>query len=488
MMTATIDGGTAVADRPVTQPKTQREPGSSKRSVARAARKGLRIEMLQEHLGEALGVVSRVVPTKGALPVLANVLLATEGAELALTGTNLELAIRHRVAVDVLQPGEITLPAKLLSDYVALLAKGEKATLNLNLKTFKVGVECGRFKADISGMDAVQFPPVPSVDEDATSFTIPAATLRNALRQVSFSASSSDDRPVLAGVCLRVEDGVKGATLTLVAADGFRLALRKLDLDDGATPMTMIVPATALAEVVRLLPDTEGASVTVTKSGTNVRFAFGKTEVTSRLIEGQFPDWMRIMPAVASANSTITMSVADAVRATRAATVFARDNANAVRLSGVKGTDEIGQVRVTSRSMENGDVEGEVDAVVDGAEMSIAFNGKYLRDALEAIQTDNVVLYLTAGGAPGLFRPAGTTEDVAYVVMPMHVAAVDAEGEADEPTGDDAQDADAKADADANAAAEAAANADADADAKADADANAAAEAAANADDGDEAE
>jgi len=382
----------------------------------------MKLECLQENLAEGLSVVGRVVPTKSTLPVLSNVLLSTRDGELQLTANNLELSVAHRVpTMGIAREGEITLPARLLSDYVALLDHGQKVELDLNPKTHKVHLACGRYEANIAGIDAEDFPPIPQVS-GGQSFTISAPTLKETISGVVFAAAPDDTRPVLAGAQLKMG----GPQLTLAAADGFRLAVRKIELPASGPELTMIVPARTLTEVARLLSDDEEEQVAIntTPNGNQVYFAFGKTEITSRLIEGQFPDYERIIPSDTKTN--VKLSTTDFLRATRAAAVFARDNSNIVRLEcspAVEGAlSGNGSVLVKSTSAEMGDNEGTLDASVDGDDTQIAFNGRYLRDALEAIDTPEVLLQITGPSSPGIIKPAGEPNGYIHVIMPMHVA------------------------------------------------------------------
>ena len=216
-------------------------------------------------------------------------------------------------------------------------------------------------------------------------------------------------------------------SLTLAAADGFRLAVRTVELPDGGPDLQMIVPAKTLTEVARLLSDAadDQVSINTTPNGNQIYFAFGKTEITSRLIEGQFPDYQRIIPP--DANTKVKVSTTDFLRATRAAAVFARDNSNIVRLECSPPKDiaelALGSVLVKSTSAEMGDNEGTLDTNgFEGEEAQIAFNGRYLRDALEAIDTPEVLLQITGPSSPGVIKPAGEPNGYLHVIMPMHVA------------------------------------------------------------------
>jgi DNA polymerase-3 subunit beta len=379
----------------------------------------MKLTCLPENLNAGLATVGRVVAPRSTLPVLGNVLLATEGGQLKLAATNLELTVVCWVGAKVEDEGAITLPARLLQDYVGLLSAGEP--LDFELKSKKAHLSCGRFEANISGIDAEEFPAIPSVS-GGISMKIPAPRLKEAINQVVFAAAPDDSRPVLAGVLMTVA----GGKLTLAAADGFRLAVRKVDLGDAEIPdLSMIVPAKALTEVARGLPNDDEVEVeiAVTADQSQVLFRHQQAEVISRLIEGQFPDFQRIIPR--DAKTRVTLQTADFLRATKAAQVFARDNSMIVRLNLVpaEGGDEaLGHITVAATSAEIGDNSGDVDASVEGEAMQVAFNGRYLRDALEALDAQQAFLEVTGPASPGLIRPASGPNGYIQVIMPMHVA------------------------------------------------------------------
>lgn len=377
----------------------------------------MKLTCLPEKLNEGLAAVGRVVAARSNLPVLGNVLLATEGGQLKLAATNLELTIVCWVGAKVEEEGSITLPARLLQDYVGLLTAGEP--LQVALQGTRAHLSCGRFDANISGIDAEEFPAIPSVG-GGSSFRLTAPRLKEAIQQVVFAAAPDDSRPVLAGVLMQVA----GGKLTMAAADGFRLAVRKLDLGDANVPdLSMIVPAKALTEVARGLPADEEVEIAATPDQSQVLFKHRQAEIVSRLIEGQFPDFNRIIPR--DTKTRVTLQTADFLRATKAAQVFARDNSMIVRLNLVpaEGGDEaLGKVTVAATSSEIGDNTGDVDASVEGDAMQVAFNGKYLRDALEALDAQQVFLEVTGPASPGLIRPASGPNGYQQVIMPMHVA------------------------------------------------------------------
>src|SRR5919198_3017159 len=383
----------------------------------------MKLSCLQQNLAEGLNVVGRVVPSKSTLPVLSNVLLATDEGRLKLAATNLEMAMSAWVGAHVESEGAITLPARVLTEWVHLLDRDQQIEMSLNARNKRIHLQCGRYESNISGIDAEDFPPIPAVEE-GSSVTLEAAILKDAVSQVAFAAAQDDSRPVLAGVLVKLEDG----KLTLAAADGFRLAVRTVELPNGEEQrLSMIVPARALSELARVLPDEEGKTVELaaTPNRSQILFKFGDVQMVSRLIEGQFPDYARIIPQ--DAKTKATMPTRELLQATKAASVFARDNSMIVRLQLTPSEEQqelaLGKVVVSSNSAEMGDNTGDLDATVDGEEQQVAFNGKYLKEALEALNSPQVKLEITGPASPGILRPSGVDNNgYLHVIMPMHVA------------------------------------------------------------------
>jgi DNA polymerase III subunit beta len=383
----------------------------------------MKLSCLQQNLADGLSVVGRVVPGKSTLPVLSNVLLATEDGRLKLAATNLEMAMTTWIGAHVGDEGTITLPARVLQEWVSLLARDQQIELSLNARNRKVHLQCGRYESNISGIDAEDFPPIPTVEE-GNSVSLDAALLKDAISQVAFAAAQDDSRPVLAGVLVKIEPG----QLTLAAADGFRLAVRTVELPEGSDQnLSMIVPARSLSELARVLPDHEGKLVELaaTPNRSQILFKFEDVQMVSRLIEGQFPDYARIIPS--DAKTRAVMPTRELLLATRAASVFARDNSMIVRLHVSPSEEEqelaLGKVVVSSTSAEMGDNTGDLDATVDGEEQQVAFNGKYLREALEALNAPQVRLDITGPASPGILRASGgEANGYLHVIMPMHVS------------------------------------------------------------------
>ncbi len=375
----------------------------------------MRLTCLQENLNRGLSVVGRAVATRTTLPITNNVLLAADQSRLKLAATNLEMAITCWIGAKVGEEGAITVPARLLTEFINSLPN-DKVDINLPSQTKTLELKCARFEARISGVDAKDFPPIPKIEEGiATKVEVEA--LRQGITQVVFAAATEESRPVLTGVDAEFD----GDLLTLAAADGFRLAVYKLPL---ATPVDqktrVIIPARTLAELNRLMTDQEEAvEITVNPNKSQALFRLKDIELVSQLVQGTFPDYAQLIPQ--SYNTRVVVDVAAFLRAAKTAAIFARDGSGIVRLVITPGEELTpGKITIAARSEEIGDDVGEIDAVVEGEEAKIAFNGKYLIDVLGVLRESQVALETTNPSSPGVIRPVGV-DNYIHVVMPMFV-------------------------------------------------------------------
>lgn len=376
----------------------------------------MRISCLQENLNRGLNIVGRAVAARTTLPITGNVLLSTDESRLKLVATNLEMAISHWSGAKVEEEGEITIPARLLGEFVGTLPS-ERVDISLAAGSKTVEIRCARYEARISGVDARDFPPIPAVDEGITT-KVEASVLRQAIAQVAFAVATEESRPVLTGVDAQLE----GDVLTLAAADGFRLAVHRLPLAEPVSEKTeVIIPGRTLSELSRLLGDEDQVvDITVNPNKSQALFRMKDTQLVSQLVQGTFPQYSQLIPQ--SHNTRVVMDVADFLRATRTASIFARDGSGIVRLEATPGEGELshGKVKVSARSEELGDDEAEIDATVEGEESKIAFNGKYLVDVLSVLREPKVVLETSNPSSPGVIRPVGV-DNYTHVVMPMFV-------------------------------------------------------------------
>jgi DNA polymerase-3 subunit beta len=375
----------------------------------------MRLTCLQENLSRGLSVVGRAVATRTTLPITNNVLLATDKSRLKLTATNLEMATSCWIGAKVEEEGTITVPARLLTEFVNSLPS-DKIDINLSQRT-TLELKCARFEARISGVDAQDFPPIPKVAAGIAT-KVEVGALQRGISQVVFAAAAEESRAELTGVSAEFE----GDLLTLAAADGFRLAVHKLPL---AVPVsqktTVIIPARTLAELNRLMVDQEEAvDITVDPNKSQALFRLKDIELVSQLVQGAFPNYAQLIPQSYSTRTVV--EVAAFLRATKTAAIFARDGSGIVRLMMVPGGGEAkpGKMTVAARSEEIGDDVGEMDAVVEGEEAKIAFNGKYLSDVLGVLREEQVALEITTPSSPGVIRPVGV-DNYVHVIMPMFV-------------------------------------------------------------------
>ena len=375
----------------------------------------MRLTCLQENLSRALNIVGRAVATRTTLPVTQNVLLATDQGRWKLSATNLEIAITTWVGGKVESEGAITVPARLLTDFVSSLPEGQ-IEIALTPKPLGIQLTCGRFEGRILGTDAEEFPPIPTVEE-GLGVSIEAKVLRTAINQVVFAAATEDSRPVLTGVKMELE----GDRVVFAAADGFRLAVHNAILaSEVSEPTSFIIPSRTLRELERLLGDQEEpVEFTVTPQRSQAMFRLNNVELVSQLVQGTFPNYQQLIPQSHSTRGVVALQ--DISRATRAAAIFARDGSGIVRIEVTPGSDDAGgKMEISARAEELGDNTGEIDAKVEGEEAKIAFSSKYLSDVLGVVSQEEVALEMTTPSSPGVFRPVGT-DDYVHVIMPMFV-------------------------------------------------------------------
>lgn len=367
----------------------------------------MQAKVLQPNLAKGVGLVSRAVASRSTLPIIGNILLAANNGRLQLAATNLEMSLTCWIGATVEAEGAITVPARTLSDLAPTLP-GETVTLSRSQSTLRL--TCGRFKANLKGIPADEFPKLPTLNQD-TAIQFQASELRAAIRQVAFGVSTDQARPALTGVLLEMRD----QQATLAAADGFRLAVRTISLSTPVvSPMSAIIPVRALDELARVLDSDEPVFMSLLEHGPIV-FRNGGLELTAQLIEATYPDYRRIIPT--NHTTRVVLTTSEFRKACKTADIFARESAHTLRLK----IEPDGRVIVSAVAAETGDNLAELDAMVEGTEsIEIAFNARYLLDALEAIDTQQVALEVTMPTSPATLKPVGR-DDQLYVVMPMQV-------------------------------------------------------------------
>ena len=373
----------------------------------------MHLNCLQENLRQGLSIVQRAVATRTTLPITQHVLIASDAGRVKLSATNLEIAISTWVGAEVEAEGGITIPARLLNDFIGSL---EPQTISVKTLEAGTGIEIkgDRTNATMHGADAGEFPPIPTPTEGVVT-QISSKALRDAIRQVVFAAAFEDSRPVLTGVNLHFE----GEQVTLAAADGFRLAVHRAPLlKPVEEELTAIIPARTMTEVERLIEGDMPVDLVVNPQRSQVLFRMRDIEIVSQLIQGTFPNYNQLVPT--SQDTRAVVDLAELRRVTRTASIFAKDGSGIIRLRMEPGENAPGHLTVSSRAEEIGDSEGQLEAQVEGAEGRIAFNSRYLTDVLGVLEKEKVALEMTSPSSPGVIRPV---DDDAYVhvVMPMFV-------------------------------------------------------------------
>lgn len=369
----------------------------------------MRVQCTQEHLLRGVQAVGRAISPRASMPILGHILIEAGGDRIKLAATDLELGIESYVEATVAERGAVTLPARILADIVSNLPASPVEVTVLEGEA-RATIACENVRFEVLGLPAGDFPVMPS-DAGDVLVTLDAGLLRTMIRQTSFAVSTDETRPFLTGVYLVVERGVG----QLVATDGGRLALRKARIPDGGQArMAAIVPGKTMAELMRALGGVEG-DVKIASHENQVIFSLPGMRFVSRLIAGQFPNYEQVIPK--EHKQRIRIGTERLLRAVRRASITARDSANVVRLSASEGT-----LTITSNTPDVGRAQEDVPVEVDGDAIPVAFNAKFLMDALNNMDAGEVFFDLTGPLSPGALRPVEHT-DYVYVLAPVRVYA-----------------------------------------------------------------
>ncbi len=361
----------------------------------------MKVSVTQENLNKALSVVSRVASNKTSLPVLNNILLRTEKNRLLLAATNLEVAITEFIGAKVVSDGALTIPARLLSEFIANLPKGN---IDLKVDGSKLHITSDKYNSTINGMLAEEFPSLPEINA-AEEIKLPADMVKNAISQTILTASHDDTRPVLTGVLCHSFEGY----LYFAATDGYRLAERRLVKT--TQEIRALIPASTLADVARVIPD-DCDEITLLVDDSQVRFRMDDVEVTSRLIDGNFPDYRQLIPKETEIHADISRG--DFTRITKVASLFARESGGSVTIA----TDsENQQVSIHSVASQLGENTSEASAVVDN-DGSVTLNSRYLIEALGCFDTEKIQFGFSGKLAPCVIS-SDKNDEYQHIIMPL---------------------------------------------------------------------
>lgn len=361
----------------------------------------MKLQVTQENLSKALGSVARIANTRNALPILGNVLLKTVDNRLSVAATNLDIAITHYIGSKVGSEGAITVPARLMQDFISSLPSG---VIELELDDHKLHITAGQYSSTINGVPADDFPVMPAI-KDGRSFELASSVLKKGLQQAVLAASSDEARPILTGIYFNTQ----GGQLYIVATDSYRLAEKRLgkQKDD----VSLLIPAGAMQDMLRLLGDGD-EPVAVSFDEQQVIFRVGEVELVSRLIDGAYPDYRKLIPAEFAVTATLGRN--DFTNITKVSALFARETAGSVT---IKVDEAAGQVSINSIASQLGENTASASAEVTGSG-EVTLNSRYLLDALHVFTGDTVTFQFNGKLDPSLLTDPDN-KDYQHVVMPL---------------------------------------------------------------------
>jgi DNA polymerase-3 subunit beta len=350
--------------------------------------------------------VSRSCGVRSQLPVLGNVLLSAKNHKLSLAATNLEIGVIKTLDAEIVEEGELTVPARMLADIVSNLSG---ATLEIGTGSDLLKISTPQFSAEMNGIPASEFPVIPMGDSEG--LMLDPKVLAESLPEVVFAAAVDEGRPVLTGILTQIS----GGKLQLVATDGYRLAHKELEVDKSQS-FKALIPKRTFEEIVRLLSedDVEQVKISISGSQNQIVFEFGNTVLSSRLIEGQFPAWEKIIPTEIKAK--IIASKSELLKAVKLSAVFAKSEANVVKMQNMAD-----KITLSSEAKELGGQKNEVSVEGSGEEMTVAFNAKYLLDALNALHTPKLQIELSGSLQAAMVKPVGE-DGLRYIIMPINLS------------------------------------------------------------------
>lgn len=364
----------------------------------------MELSVTQENLSKALSIVGRVASTKTQLPILSNILLRTDGNRLLVAATNLEISSTVYIGAKITTPGAITIPARLITEFINNLPNN---SIDLKVNGNNLHIKSGTYVSTINGVIADEFPELPTVNEKKSiSYSIKSEDFKQAASQTIITASSDSTRPVLTGVYWHSHEG----NLFLAATDGYRLAEKKLV--PTTSDVSAIIPVSTLQEVLRSLTD-DTAEVAILFDETQVGFRLGDTEVISRLIDGNFPDYRQLIPK--QSDITVSLKKQEFVRIVKIASLFARESGGSITLT---ADSEKNTLSIHSVASELGENTSEISGDVSG-DGQVTLNSRYLSEALSVVEDDSINFEFSGKLSPCILRSNTKTTNYYHVIMPL---------------------------------------------------------------------
>lgn len=370
----------------------------------------MKLSLLQDNFQTALTHVSRFVASKSQLPILNNIALSTDSGRLKLSATNLELSINYWLGAKIEEEGSISIPAKEVTEFVSYLSPGK---IDLEIDGSLLKISSPKANSTFAATPLTDFPQIPTIDSK-TAFELDYQSLSSAVSKVAFAAATEDSRPVLTSILCRFTPN----SLLMVGTDGFRLSLEDIKLvnpiDLGKEDSSVfLIPSRTLSEVTKLAKNAKTVKVGLTADSNQVVFVLEDMEIVSRLLQGDYPDYQRIIPTEFTTKAFVNRE--ELSQAVKIASVFARESANVVKFN-----FKSNQLELTANAPQIGQNIATIDAKIEGEPLEIAFNYKYVSDFLSVCQSDEIIIGLNQPLTPGLFQDQGSPH-FTHIIMPVRI-------------------------------------------------------------------
>ena len=361
----------------------------------------MKVTINQKNLKKALSLVERMVSRNNTLPILSNIVLKTENGRLKVSSTNLEIGINYLIGAKIEEVGDIAVPARIFTDFISNI---DEDIITLTTKNNSLFVNSKRYKTQILGFDTKEYPIIPKLKEGGIC-TISTKQLHLAFTQIIDSISLSESRLELAGCYVQFTP----KELICAATDSFRLVERIVNVTCTRSS-SIILPRNTVSEIIRVSGEIEG-DITIHISENQVAFVSDDCEVVSRLIDGKYPDYRRVIPEKFISKTLITKS--DLEKNTRLAGLFSSS------ISDIKIVCEDKSLQILAKNADRGEASIQIDALLKNGPYEIAINYHYLLDGLKIIPTEKVVIEFTGIGSPLILKPADDTLGLTYLIMPL---------------------------------------------------------------------
>jgi DNA polymerase-3 subunit beta len=363
--------------------------------------------ILKENLNKVLSIIARNISLRPQLPILANILFKTSDGQLKIATTNLELGIIFTVPAKIEEEGEITIPGKILSEFISTL---DADKIEFILEKTKLMVRTNRTKASFTTIAASDFPSFAYDLKVSNAFSF--KKIKDAILRTTFAASTDEGRPVLTGVKTVIKEG----KITFAATDGYRLSIEQVDIPDKKEEKQIILPAKSLSEVVRIAQEFKAEEVgfSVVHEKNQAVFSLPNALVFTRIIDGEFPNVEKIIPD--GFKTKVVIDREQFIQSVKTTSLFARGGANIIRIKIEKEG-----LRLKAVTPQIGENEDFVEAKIEGEETETAFNFRFLLEMLSVIQDEKLVFETSGPLNPGVFKPFSPTSSFLHIIMPVRI-------------------------------------------------------------------